>query len=261
MKYNINDKNIIQVFSNIKKSIKDKEKEISELYKIDAKYSATKISTKKIQNIIDNFENEKIDLSKEQKILIHYNGNPYITINLIILSILTKTTIILDIDDYFIGINTLMVKIINDILKSFQTDELIYLYDAKKQYENIDKIICIDNINKYNLYLKNKNNIAKFYDYNYMNFYSNSNDFEELEELIFIYAEKNQIPIESFSELDEETAINMIDKAPGKTVILFTNNENTKKDFQKNILNKRIFINDNPFKEQTEIISKEIFYI
>lgn len=258
MKYNINNNNLAKVITNIKDKLNEQIEAINQLIEIDNKYCKMKVNVGNLIKILEKFKDEKIDLQKEQKILIHYNGNPGITINLCLLAILTQNIIILESDSNMLGTNKFIVEIINNTLKDFQTDELVYLLDNNQK--SIDKIICIDNINKYNSYLLEKNSKVKFHSFNYMDFYSDSEEFEELTELVYSFAEENQIPIESYSELEINEAIQMIKNGFGQYVIILTNNKETKEIFEKNIKNKKLYINRNPFAKETRVLNKEILY-
>lgn len=258
MKYNINNNNLSKVLFNIEKEIKQNSKIIKELLEIDYKYCKTNVNIDKLINILNSLKNEEIDIQKEQKICIKYNGDPCITLNLSILAILTKSTIILDCNEYMIGINTIIVEIVNAILSDFKTDKLVLLKDSpQKEFENIEEIICIDNINQYNEYLR-KNIKAKFYSFNYLDFYSDSDEFEEIEDLIYEYAEKNQIQIENYSELDSNEAIEMMANGIGQAIVILTKDKKTQENFEQSIKNKKIYINKNPFEGNVKLINKEI---
>lgn len=259
MEYNINNNNLAKVMTNIENKINDEIELIKQLIEIDNKYCKMKVNLENFKKIIEKFKYEKIDLQKEQKVLIHYNGNPCITINLCLLGILTQNIIILDCDSNMLGTNKFIVEIINNTLKDFQTDDFIYLLDDNNE-EFIDKIICIDNINKYNSYLRVKKSNVKFYSLNYLDFYSDSEDFQELTELIYSFAEENQISIESYSELEINEAIQMIKNGLGQDVIILTNKKETKEIFEKNIKNKKLYINKNPFIQEVRLLNKEILY-
>lgn len=257
--YNISNNNLANVMKSIKHKINEQTQVINQLIEIDNKHCKMKVNLENVLKILDYFEKEKLDIQKEQKILIHYNGNPCITINLCLLSILTRNRIILDCNSNMLGTNKIILEMINNTLKEYETDKLIYLINDNNQ-DFIDKIICIDNINKYNSYLREKNSKAKFYSLNYMNFYSDSEDLEELTELVYSFAEENQIPIESYSELEINEAIPMIKNGLGNDVIILTNNQKTKDIFEKNIKNKNLYINKNPFGKETRVLNKEILY-
>lgn len=258
MKYNINNNNISKLFLDIEKNLEEKSEIINELLKVDHKYCKIRTDIKMLKNTLDMLKSEKIDTQKEQKILVIYNGNPCITLNLTILAVLTKSTIILDCNECMLGLNSYIIETVNNSLKNLQTDELIYLKNRKQEAKDIDKIICIDDINKYNSYLRAQNKKVRFYSYNYLDFYSDSDEFEEIEELIYKFAEENQIPIEVYSELQIEEAAQMIKNGLGKSVAILTNNEDTKRVFEKNLKNKNLYINKNPFGENQRLISKDI---
>ena len=257
MKYNINNQNLSTVFYTIKSKLQENNELLQELYNIDSKYIKMKIDLQNLIEIVDNLKNEKLELDKQETILIHYNGNPYITLNLILLAILTKTKILLEFGNSYLGINKFIVKLTNNVLKEFQTENIAYLYDTTDK--NIDKIICIDDINRYNTYLAKVNNKAKFYSFNYIDFYRDSDEFNELTELIYKHADENQIPIESYSELNLEDAASMMKNGLGKSVIILNNNDYTKQYFRDKIKNKKLYINKNPFEKTVTVINKEIF--
>lgn len=258
MKYNINN-NISQVFLNIQKEIEESKDIINELLKIDYQYSNLKVDIEELIDMLYKLKDEKVDIKKEQIVEIRYNGNPIITLNLILLAILTKTIIVLDFDQSMFGVNSFIIKITNNILNNVQTDNLVYL-KTQNNYE-VEKIICIDDIYKYNTYIQDKNINVKFYAFNYIDFYRDNDDFEDVTDLMYQYAEQNQIPIESYSEFELEEAVEMIEMGRGTTAVILTNREETEEIFKRNIKTKKLIINENPFKQNKKIINKEIFYI
>jgi len=248
-----------KIFDELENKIKQNKDLIEELIKIDNKNCKMKFNLEELLNIIHLLKNEKPDIKKRKKINIEYNGNPYITLNLCILAILTQNIIIIDFKNFMIGINSLIIEMVNNVLKEYKMDKLIYLYSEIIHKENeIDKIICIDDINKYNRYLQEGNTKVKFYSLNYIDFYSDCNEYEEIEELIYKFAEENQVSIEVYSELDLDEAIQMIKNGLGKTVVVLTSNNKTKQIFNENIKNKKLYINQNPFKEKIRLINKDI---
>lgn len=262
MKYNISKTNQNMILTRIKKELQQSKTTLEDLSVIDNKYCDIKVSFEGLENILDKLKNEKIDIRNEQKILIIYNGSPAITLNLSILAILTRTTIVLDFNQNMLGVNTFIINLINEILSEFETDQFIYI---KKQinadYENADKIICIDDIHKYNEYLRNNIKKARFYSLNYLDFYSDNDEFGDITELIYKYAEDNQISIESYSELGAEEAAEMMKNGYGRCAVVLTKNKEVKQVFETKIKNKKIYINKNPYDEPTRLLNKEIFYI
>jgi len=240
------------IFENLEKSIKQNTQTIEELLKIDNQYNKTKINVNMLIEVIQKFKNEKIEKQEQQTTKFIYNGNPYITMNLSILAILTQNTIILDYEDNMRGINSFIIQTVNNLLKN----KLIYVANEEIK---ADKIICIDDINKYNRYLQQAKINIKFYSHNYIDFYSDCDEYEEIQDLIYKYADENQISIEVYSELEVTQAIQMMKKGLGKIVVVLTKNNETKQSFQEQITDKKLYINKNPFKENIRLINKEIF--
>lgn len=261
MKYNINKNNLSKLILDIENVLEEKREIFNELLKIDHKYCKIKADVKLLKNTLEELKNEKIDIQKEHKIFITYNGDPCITLNLSILAILTKSTIILDCNECMVGTNSLIIEIINNSLNKFKTDKMIYLSNNNQETNNVDKIICIDNVSKYNSYLREKNEKARFYSFNYLDLYSDSDEYEEIEQLIYQIAEENKIPIEVYSELSINEAIDMINTGYGKSAVILTNSKETKQIFEKNIKNKKLYINKNPFELNKRLINKKMMLI
>lgn len=256
MKYNINKDNISRLIFSIKKQLEENKETIKKLIEIDNKYCKMKINLEMLKNILDMLQEQKIDAQKEQKVFITYSGNPCITLNLSILAILTKSTIILDCNQNMIGINKFVVETVNNVLSDFKTDKMVYMENQCSC--EVDKIICIDEINRYNSYLKEGKNNVKFYSFNYLDLYSDSDEFEEIEELIYQFAKNNEIPIETYSELAIDEAVAMIANGLGKNIVVLTNDKETKEIFEEKIENKKLYINKNPFETKTSLIEKDI---
>lgn len=262
LRYNINNDNLSRVFYNIEKELEESKETIDELLKIDYQYCKIKTSLEQLKRVIEMLRNEKLDIQNEQVILVRYNGNPSITLNLSLLAVLTKTTLILDFDEHMLGVNTLIANIINNTLLDFKTENLIYLKSLKMDnVQEINKIICIDDIYKYDAYVIAKNDKARFYSLNYLDLYRDSNEFDDITQLIYQYAEENQIPVESYAEFEPEEAAQMIKTGFGASVVVLTKNKETKQIFEKNIKNKKVNINKNPFEQEVKIIEKGIFNI
>lgn len=251
----ITNNNLLKIFENLEKTIKENTKTIEELIKIDSKYCETKITINQLIEVIQKLKTESATQQQEQqkqKIKIIYNGNPCITLNLCILAILIQNTIILDYENNMRGVNSFIIQAVNNLL----ADKLVYLPNEKI---TADKTIIIDDINKYNSYLREKRPNIKFYSHNYIDFYSDCDEYEEISELIYKYAEEDQIPIEVYSELAATQAAQMMKKGLGKIAVVLTNSDETKQIFKTTLKVNKLCINKNPFKENIRLINKEIF--
>lgn len=259
MRYNINNNNFPNLIRRIIEFLDDSKYEINELLKIDYKYSKMKVDLESLKKLLEDLKNEKIGETQEQKIKIIYNGNPYITLNISILAILTKTRVYFTCNQNMLGINTCIVNIVNEILNDFNTEKLLYLENNENEdIGEFDKKICIDDINQYNNYLLNNDKKARFYAFEYVDLFYDTDEFDDLLQLMYDYGEMNQVPIESYSEFDTVEAMELMARGYGNSVVVLTNNNNTKKMFQDLIKKKRLFINKNPYREKI-IILKDIF--
>ena len=259
MKYNITNSNLSKVFTDLEKELEKNNETIEKILKIDKNYCKSKTNIKILKEVIEDLKEEKLDIQQEQKITISYNGNPSLTLNLCILAILVKNTVVLDYGDNWKGINLFIIQIVNNVLKNYKTEDLIYIKNNKQDDSN--KIICIDDINKYNSYLREKNKNVKFCSFNYLDFYSDCDEYEEIKELIYKVAEENQIQIEGYSELEAKEAVQIMKNGFGTMVVVLTNSKDTEQIFKANIKNKKLYINKNPFKENIRLLDKKVLFM
>ncbi len=254
------------ILENIKSEIFLKRKEIEKIKKIDSKYCKMKFEFSELINIIEKIKTKgytaKTKISSTTN-FIKYNGNPYITLNICILAIIEQISITLDCSDNMLGTNNIIVDIINLILGRYKIKNRIYLFSnmpiEEVQKQNI--VIVIDDINKYNFYKRKKIQNLFFYSLNSIDIYCDSEEFDDLLDIIYKYADNNAIMIESYSELNIEEAIAMIENSFNKILIILTKNEKTKQEFKKLANQKQIYINENPFDNNYKLIDPLIFQI
>ena len=83
-----------------------------------------------------------------------------------------------------------------------------------------------------------------------MEIYSDSDEFEELEQAFFEFCYENEFEIENYSDLNFEDCIRLINKSGYKFCsVLFSKDEIKQKVFKESVNSKYIIINKNPFKE------------
>ena len=80
LKYNINNNNLYKIFSQLEQELEENKLVINEILKIDYQKSKIKVNSESLKKVIYKLKNENIDLQKDQKIMIIYNGNPTITL-------------------------------------------------------------------------------------------------------------------------------------------------------------------------------------
>ncbi|MCI9365525.1 MAG: hypothetical protein HFJ54_02685 [Clostridia bacterium] len=234
------------MLSSIQKEIKNSSEKIEILREIDFKYCKLNVEVSKFIRIIEEYK--EIDIKKENKqFTIYCNGNPYIVLNLAIIAIKSNSSIKINIDDTMLGVNKLILEIINRIIKQNQMQIEIEII---KKINNEENIICIDRVNEFNILKREKRNI-RFIPYESIDIYSDSEEFEELFEKVYEYAISMNISIDIF---DEEGIEGLFKYGKGKRKVIFTKN----KEYLDKYKEKNIFINENPFKEEKLVFDVQL---
>ena len=206
------------ILSKIKKEIENNYTSIEEIQQIDNKYSSKKIEKENIYKIIENFR-ERETTEKNKTIYVFCNGNPYIVINLAIISILNNINMYINIDDTMQGVNRFLIALISNILKNSNVKSEIKLFE---KIDNIKEAIFIDRLNDFNL-LKNKIEIIKRIPYQSIDIYCDEEEYQEISEQIYQYALSLNIDIDIF---DEEGVEYLVKYGEGKFKLILTKNKN-----------------------------------
>lgn len=221
---------------------------------IDSKYYKKRVSIEDLKNIIQEYKNLKYLEKENKKVLILLPGNPEIVFKLGIEAIRNNASFIVGIEDFCLAQNTVLVEIINKKVKELKLKNKIELKNLISDTEiiniskNVDKAIIIGNSNLYNRLKKQINVILN--PYGIFEVYTDSKNFEELQETLYEYLTLNQFENEFFDDLDFEDAVKIINKQGYKfCTILFTNDKNKIKVFKESMDAEYIIINKNPFKE------------
>lgn len=229
------------MLSRIQKEIISSKAELEKLLELDNKYCKRKIQIDKMIEIIESYKKLDIEnISKE--IIIMCNGNPYIVLNIAMISIVKNVNIRINIDDTMLGTNKLILQIINKILKENGLNIKIELT------QEVNGEIFIDRINDFNLGNKQK---SKYIPYESIDIYSDGIQFEELYEKIYNYAIDLNIDIDIF---DDENIDSMIKYGKGKRKIILTNDKKIIEKYKED----NIYINENPFKEDKIMFDEEM---
>lgn len=174
-KDNLNKKNIKSMIKQIKISLEKNKEAILEVNKIDKKNeNGFIIDYDIINNIFSNIEKEdaiygKVTLSQKDDnkkiiygkqlmdygiVLVINDGNPYITIEMILRNILSGNTTIVSNSGYMYGTNQIIIQIIQTVLQQFNISKnFIQIFlsedydDVLSNYANIDLVVCIGNHN------------------------------------------------------------------------------------------------------------------
>ena len=126
--------NSTNIINKIKKEIKINKKLLEEANKIDIKYDNKKIEFTKIFEIIDYFlkiSESSISKTKVKEYVFIYYGDIYMTLYFALVAILINKKINLFMDEYLIGINNVLLEIINSVLKENKLDLINYSFGYK----------------------------------------------------------------------------------------------------------------------------------
>lgn len=247
-----------KILDSIDKEISSKNFEVNlkKVQNIDSNHYKEKITISDMKKCLEEYKLEEKSLNKNniKKLMILLPGNPEIVFRICLEILNTNIDVIIGIQDYCLGQNTLIIETINQIIKNNNLKINIELKNLLKDSEiiaksqNVDKVICIGDSNLYNRLESQIKNI-KLNPYGIFEIYSDSEDFEELEKTFFEYCYQNEFEAEDYSDLDFEDAVRLINKNGYKfSAVLFSKDEKKQKIF-KTIDSKYVIINKNPFKE------------
>ena len=223
--------------------------------KEDIRHNKKQINVKDFLEIIEKYRKKECILKDDERRIVLYKGDPYLTLHLCLQAITQRTKILLIHDEFMLGVNEILLEIINQSLEEYKIFNLINRLDkfSMKDYEKVkgffDETVIIGDTTRYEL-LKNESNIT-FYPYNNIAIYCNSEELEKLQEAIFIYANEIHYEIEIIYSEDLDEVIEEINMDDQKSIaVLLTKNDADKERFFYEVKNKEIFVNENPFKKK-----------
>ncbi len=240
----------------LEKEISNKqfEKMLEQEQKIDNKYYKKAIYIQELKKIINEYKNLEKYENNKTKIFILLPGNPEIVFRLGIECVRKNIDVIIGMEDFCLAQNTLLIETIKNVFEKLRIKNKIELKNLISDQEiigiskNVEKTVIIGNSNLYNR-LKEKIDV-KLNPYGIFEIYSDSEDFEELQEMIFEIFSQNQFEVEFFDDLDFDDAVRIINKNGYKFCsILFTNDEVKIRQFKEKIDAKFVLTNENPFKK------------
>ncbi len=245
--------------------IKDSKEELKKVNNIDNNFYDTNIDIDKLECIIENLKEKNVKNNKiTNNILISYYGDPYITLELCIEAIRTNNKFILLIEDYMLGVNKLIINIIQNVLKDYRIENKIFLFNLLDKQEILDnkyliqKIICIGNRNTFELYKKMKLDNLVYYPFNNIDIYCDTEELEDLLKMIYKYSMSNNIDVTIYDKFEDiNSAIKFINmEGSGFATVLLTKSKENEKIFKEKINSQYIFINENPFNKYKFNIEK-----
>ena len=264
LNYSIDKQNTIEikhVLDDITNSIIENSNLIVEANKKDIEIYKKQIRIKELLKIVDNYKNnvEQFTVLNNKKKVIVYYGQPYLTLNVCIQALISQAEIKLCFSEYMNNVNIAIIEILKNVIQKNKMNNLINTYSTfysikeKVDIKNIlnngfleDNITVIGDSTIYQLLKTNAN--VSFYPYNNITLYSNSDKFDKLKEAIFTYANENYYEVEIIYENSLQDFINSINQNKISNIaVLLTDNEDDKLKIKSELINKEIFINENPF--------------
>ncbi len=210
-------------------------------------------------------------------IAVMYDGSSYVTLDLILKAILTHNDIYLFSSDYMLATNTIIVTLINDIIKKHNYDATVKHLQAKTDF--FREVVLNQNEFDLLVYVGNKYEFKKIKeDFNKPIILKESGNVfvyvepeEEIRQTLLKmdnYAYNNNINIEYFTGDNLSEIINKMNEiSTNDTIAVFTKNSKRAFELISRVNTNKIFINKNPFEDYTFsfdekmlITEKRLFY-
>jgi len=236
--------------------LREEEINIKKCNEIDKKHYNMNVEINKLIEITENMKKENLTENIKQNVTIIHNGNPYVTYILAIKAICNKINMKICINEVMLATNSIIVKIINEVIKEIKIENTIELKRKFNIFEHDknEKIIVLGDKEPYinllkqkveNLYYMPKFNIAM---------YIEEGELEELKQNILNYCYINFIEIELYEAENVKQAIEQI-KADneGEKIMLLTNEKIDERDIE----GINVSINENVLKHIERALIKE----
>jgi len=234
------------ILSKIQKEILEHKEEFEDVRRIDMRYSEIKVELPKLINIIDGYKHRNI-INLEKEVCVYCNGNPYVVLNLLLLGMTKGISMKINIEDTMLGVNTYILEIIKMVIEE---NDMNIAFEFSKNIVS-DNMIFIDRSNDYDaLKAKVKNTI--FIPYQAVDIYCDSDKYHELLKTIYEYAMSMNIDVEVF---DKSESIENVLRFGNANKILFLTD---KRKSIPSCKNKKVYINENLFREEEIIFNNEI---
>lgn len=256
-RYTLTTNSLNELIDNLKKSLVENSNFITDANKVDVKVNKKQIKIKKLIEIIDSYRETECVLNSDERKIVIYKGDPYITLHICMQAITQRTKVLLLHEEFMVGVNKVLLSIIEKVLKAYNIENLIdeaidySLKDIKSLKETYDEVVVIGNTTMYQILEKKKYKV-KYFPYNNIALYCEEHELSKLQEAIYIYANENQFEIEILYDTSIRSVIDRINNDRFKNVaILLTKSNENKMMFEKDIKGKDVYVNDNPFKEES----------
>lgn len=253
----INEDKYKKLLDSLKKEIEKEsfENDLKKVQDIDLNHYAKILNKSEFLSIIEYYKKENIIENEFDNILVLLPGNPEIVFRLCIEAVRYNVNLMIGIEDFCLAQNNFIIELFEKIINDANLKNRIELKNLLKDSEivelsdRVDKTIIIGNSNLYNR-LESKIENLKLNPYGIFEIYSDSEEFQELEEKVFEYFIQNEFESESYNDLNINQATKLINKNGYHfCCVLFSNDKENQKVFKENIDSEYVIINKNPFKK------------
>ncbi|MBQ6324122.1 MAG: hypothetical protein IJI22_04780 [Bacilli bacterium] len=298
-------KNVKDIVKQIYKVLVDNKDVIEDTNKIDKKNdNGFIIDFNIIENIISNIEKEKVfygDVTLSEKddikkiiygkqimdygnVVVISDGNPYITIEMIIRNIMAGNTTILSNSGYMYGTNQLLVQLIQSVLEQFNISKyLVQIYlseefdDILANFANIDLVVCVGDHDLQRLVLNKSKNETIVSGYENFDLYIEDLKYIDFLNKILDLGVNIQLYLNSNLgvDVDEAIIVDSIDEAVAQinyngnrySSAIFTNSSENASKFIREVKSKQVTVNTSPtierifdIKQSYLVVEKTIIY-
>ena len=233
---------------------------IEKAIEIDYKRWNRKIEFNKFLEIINKISYEYAENDMKSKdiktYVVIFNGDPYVTFEMVIKLLLTNNNGIFMIRNYMFATNSILITIIQNIIKMLKIKLIIKLYNNVdltniiSQEKDIDKIIYIGDKFTYE-YIDQNSNLPVIYNgYGSAIVYVEEKEkFKDIIEKINILAEELNLEIKIYFNANIDIFIKDINsKNRNYSCTILSNDIKSIEKFKKLINSKNIYVNENPFR-------------
>ena len=246
------------------KRIKEEKKNIDKASQIDRKHYKMKVNINRFMQIAENLKDKEIGTFIDENVIVTHNGNPYMTFILAIKAICSNTNLEICVNETMVGVNSVIVKIIEEVLKELkihlQIEVIRNLEILKNKKET--KIIVLQDKAQYSKLLKAKVQNVYYRPIYNVALYIDDEEFEEIKQDIIQYCDENFIEIEIYDADNVEDAIEQLEADNEGEYALILTKQKIDKDKIKELKEKEnieMNINKNILTELEErIINKKI---
>ena len=231
------------------------------------------IKSEKVVNKKDNLLASNV-YEKIGIVLVLFDGNPYVLLEMIILGLLTHNTMIFSYNGYMRGTNGFILTLVQSILEKEDIDQnVIQLVETMnneeffKNFKTINKTFIIGDNMYINNYLKECSTLVQVSGYNNYDLYIENLEHKDVIDKILEQDLNINVYINSDLDFDMEDAIVVSDIDEAISYInynsslyssaIFTKNQENAAKFMKEVNSKNVMVNASPTLEQALDIKEE----